>query len=131
MVGGRMYEKQEEQNESPAQTELGQPMKKNNLSVLEQQLLIRLVAGSKTADELHKMLHTNYYELLHAIKQLLLEKKIERKKGYPTKYQISDSALFLAKKLRAKHDMSDLLTDPCLLPGSPSSQNQELRQNRL
>lgn len=122
-----MYEKQEERNEQPTHAESGSPMKKNKLSVLEQQLLIRLVAGSKTADELQKVLRSNYSELLQAIKHLLLEKKIERKKGYPTKYHISDSTLFLAKKLCAKHDMSDLLADPCLLPGASA---EELRRNR-
>ncbi len=121
-----MYEKQEEHNEQSAHAEVVAPMKKNKLSALEQQLLIRLVAGSKTADELQKALHANYAELLKAIKQLLLAKKIERKKGFPTKYQISDSALFLAKKLRAKHDMSDLLSDPCMLP----STSAEARRNR-
>lgn len=121
-----MYEKQEAHSEQSVPIEGIAPMKKSKLSALEQQLLIRLVAGSKTADELQKALHANYAELLNAIKQLLLAKKIERKKGFPTKYQISDSALFFAKKLRAKHDMSDLLSDPCVLPGTAT----EARRNR-
>jgi hypothetical protein len=125
-----MYEKQEEPSEEYALglDPAGENMRKNNLGPLEQQVLIRLVAGSKTADELQRALRANYSELLLAIKQLLLAKKIERKKGYPTRYQISDSALFLAKQLRAKHDMGDLLTDPCVLhpdsSGEPKKRNQ-------
>ena len=95
-------------------------IKRVALSSLEKELLIRLVAGSKTADELQKAMHANYAQLLLGIKHLLLQKKIERKRGYPTRYQLSESALMLAKKLRTQLDMSDLLTDPCMVPDSVS-----------
>lgn len=89
------------------------------VSSLEEQVLVRLVSGSKTAEELKKILAANYAELLTAIRHLLLKKRIERKKGYPTRYQLSDSSLLLAKKLRARYDMSDLLNDPCSIAEIP------------
>lgn len=88
-------------------------MKIPSLSPLEIQVLIRLVSGSKTVLELKDGSGANYAELLGAVKNLSLKKRIERKKGFPTKYTLSDSTLLLAKRLRAKHDMSDLFTDPC------------------
>ena len=99
-------------------------MKKTGLSVLEIHVLVRLVSGSKTAEQLRKNLGANYAELLQALKKLVLKKRIERKKGYPTRYKLSDSSLLLAKKLRAKHDMSDLLSDPCSIP-TPASMKKE------
>ncbi|MBU0636075.1 hypothetical protein KKE06_03545 [Candidatus Micrarchaeota archaeon] len=99
-------------------------MRKTGLSVLEIQILVRLVSGSKTAEQLQKNLSANYAELLLALKKLVLKKRIERKKGYPTCYKLSDSSMLLAKKLRAKHDMSDLLSDPCSI-SVPASMQKE------
>lgn len=83
------------------------------LSGLQEMVLVQLVGGAKTIEELRKVTNANYADLVLCMRSLVLEKTLDKKKGFPTKYRIGEDALFLAKKLRAKHDMSDLMTDSC------------------
>lgn len=85
----------------------------SKLNSLDEHVLVQLVSGAKTVPELKKLTNAHYAELLQSVRQMVLEKQIERKKGFPTQYRLSEKSLFAAKKLRAKLDMSDLLTDPC------------------
>ncbi|MFH0955045.1 MAG: hypothetical protein V1777_02990 [Candidatus Micrarchaeota archaeon] len=89
------------------------------LTALQEMVLVHLVGGAKTIEELRGVTNANYADLVSCMRSLVIEKVLDKKKGFPTKYRIAEDSLFLAKKLRAKLDMSDLLTDPCSVQGAP------------
>ncbi len=85
----------------------------SKLSSVQEQVLVQLVSKAKTLEEIREKTKYTYREVMTAVKELLLWKAIERKKGFPTTYRITKEFQLTAKKLRAKFDMSDLLDDPC------------------
>ena|SRR3989338_1225749 len=85
----------------------------SKLSSCQEQILVQLVSKAKTIEELRAKTNYSYREVMTEVKDLLLKGAIEKKKGFPTTYRIAKSFQMVAKKLRAKFDMSDLLDDPC------------------
>jgi predicted transcriptional regulator len=88
-------------------------MTTSKLSTCQEQILVQLVSSAKSVEELRQRTGFAYGEIMDAVKGLLLQHAIERKKGFPTAYRITKEFQLVAKKLRAKFDMSDLLDDPC------------------
>lgn len=101
------------------------------LSTGQERLLVQLVSSSKTLEEIHGRIHVPYRDLMQATKELLLRGAIERKKGYPTYYRISKDFHLVAKKLRAKVDMSDLMDDPCDILKYDQKRSGKIRQQKL
>ena len=88
-------------------------MTTSKLSSVQEQVLVQLVSKAKTIEEIRNKTNYSYKDLMAAVKELQLKNAIERKKGFPTQYRIAKEFQVVAKKLRAKFDMTDLLDDPC------------------
>ncbi|GEM_PF-3470028 len=88
-------------------------MTQAKMSPCQEQVLVQLVSKTKTLEEIHEKTSLPYREVMTAAKQLILQGAIEKKQGFPTRYRITKPFQMVAKKLRAKFDMSDLLDDPC------------------
>lgn len=88
-------------------------MTTTKLSTCQEQILVQLVSSAKSVEEIRQRTGFAYGTVMEAVKDLLFKHAVERTKGFPTAYRITKEYHMVAKKLRAKFDMSDLLDDPC------------------